>query len=208
MRRILEIILILSILLLAACGSEESSNGDNNPNPEAPYFNPVGTLVVTAGQTLDYSIVANDPNDMNITLTFDGTLGPNANPFDAGASFDPVSGLLTWNTDAGDIGNYSVRITATNDAVPTLATSINISISVIAAVGLGESLYDQHCISCHEVNSMLCRDSNDINGALGLDDSGTDVGAMSGIAGRLSDPVADVNALVEYLGQVNPALCL
>jgi mono/diheme cytochrome c family protein len=199
MQHTLKIILILLVLLTAACGSGGEDGGDNNPNQEAPYFNSIGTPTAMAGNALNFTVVANDPNSMNITLTYDGTLGPNANPFTAGASFDPVSGNFTWNTDSGDVGSYSVRFTATNDDVPPLETSVNVTILVTAQVGAGESLYNQHCASCHgsegaggSATSVRCSSVPSISEALGLADPSLAVGAMSGISLN-TDQIQDIS---------------
>lgn len=207
MQHTLKIILILMVLLTAACGSGEEDDGDNNPNQDAPFFNSIGTPTAMAGNALNFTVVANDPNSMNLTLTYDGTLGPNANPFTAGANFNPVSGNFTWNTDSGDVGSYSVQFTATNDAVPPLETSVNVTIRVTALVGPGETLYNQHCASCHGTNGagggsagiVQCSSEITIREALGLVSGVSGVGTMSGIAGSMSDTTNDIQAIANFL---------
>ena len=187
------------VLFLAGCGDTEE-----NPNQDAPYFNSIGTPTVTAGETMNFTVTATDPNDMNVTLTYDGSLGPNMNPFTAGASFNDVAGEFDWITDTNDVGTYSVRFTATNDAMPPVSTSINVTLQVLAVGNnntTGEDLYNQHCLRCHSP-PLVCRTERDINEALDL------VGQMSGIAGQLSDRTSDVAAMAEYLGQIDPTLCL
>jgi len=172
-------------------------------NPEAPSINVVGPQSVTAGGTLSFSVIANDPNGFNVTLSTDGTIGPNNNPYPAGASFNTNNGAFTWNTDAMDVGNYSVQFTATNDAAPPLSTSTNVVISVLAvSVTTGEDLYNQHCRSCHGTGGVggsatlvQCSLEISIREALGLEPNVSGVGAMSGIS--LSDQ--QIQAIAAYL---------
>jgi mono/diheme cytochrome c family protein len=160
-------------------------------NPEAPSINAIGSQTVTAGGTLSFTVIANDPNGFNITLSADGTVGPNNNPFAAGASFNTSNGAFTWNTDAMDVGNYSVQFTATNNATPPLSTSTNVAINVLAvSSNTGEDLYNQHCQSCHGTNGVggsragivQCSLEISIREALGLVQGVSGVGAMSGIS--------------------------
>jgi len=144
-------ILGLVALFTLGCGDTEE-----NSNQNAPYFNDLGTPTVTAGDTMSFTVIATDPNDMNnVTLTYDGTLGPNGNPFTAGAAFNETTGVFSWNTDANDVGEYSVWFTATNNAVPPLTTHKQVTLRVMAVPtnsSSGETLYIQNCQSCHGVN--------------------------------------------------------
>ncbi|WP_455223429.1 putative Ig domain-containing protein [Kaarinaea lacus] len=182
------------LLILSGCGGGDEISGDNNPNPDAPYFNSIGTQTALAGDQINFTISAIDPNGMNITLTYDGSYGP-GDPFTAGASFNTSTGEFTWNTDSNDIGEYSVRLIATNDAMPPQETYIDVSIIVSSMAEYGEEVYNQHCARCH-TPPLYCRSVQDINDALQF------VGQMSGI--QLSDEVLDVAAMAEYLGQVHP----
>ncbi|WP_455200683.1 c-type cytochrome [Kaarinaea lacus] len=170
----------LFVFLLSGCGDSEE-----NSNQSAPYFNDLGTPTVAAGDTMNFTVVATDPNDMNITLTYDGTLGPYANPFNAGATFNETTGVFNWVTDANDVGDYSVRFTATNDAVPPLTTHKQLTLRIEAVptnTSSGETLYIQNCQSCHGVNGaggstfgVQCSSAITITEALNLS-------AMSGIS--------------------------
>lgn len=183
MRNVFLLLLLLATTFLTACGTGETDDGDNANDPKLPYFDPIGTQTVTAGQTMSFTVVAHDPNGGNLTLTYDGTLGPNQNPFTFGANFNSTNGNFAWTTDAGDVGNYSVQFTATNDAVPPLSGSVNITLRVLAVTSTtGQSLYVQHCQRCHGVDGaggstfgVQCSNARTITEALGLS-------AMSGIS--------------------------
>ena len=178
-------------------------------NPEAPSINAIGSPTVTAGGTLSFTVIANDPNGFNITLSADGTIGPNNNPFSAGASFNTSNGAFTWNTDAMDVGNYSVQFTATNDANPPLSTSTNVAISVLAvSSNTGEDLYNQYCQSCHGTNGVggsragivQCSSEISIREALGLVQGVSGVGAMGGISLTTQEIQDIANFLQSFAG--------
>lgn len=207
MRNLLLFFLLILVLLLTACGNTQMDDGDSNPDPNTPYFDPIGSPSVTAGEMLNFTVNAHDPNNLNIILTSDGTLGPNLNPFTAGASFNATSGSFSWSTDANDVGTYNVQFTATNDAVPPVAATVNITLRVLAMTNTsGENLYVQYCQSCHGVNgaggsafTVRCSSEASIREALGLVSQDLAVGAMSGIAGQMSDPTTDIRDIAAFL---------
>ena len=181
------------------------SDTEENSNQNAPYFDDLGTPTVTAGETMSFTVIATDPSDMNVTLTYDGNLGPNANPFTAGAAFNEATGVFSWNTDTDDVGDYSVRFTATNDAVPPLTTHKQVTLRVMAVPtnsSSGETLYIQNCQSCHGVNGaggagsvfgVQCSSAITITQALNLN-------AMSGIS-LTSQEILDIaNFLQSFPG--------
>ena len=176
-------------------------------DPQAPTLNSISTRNVTAGGAVNFTVIANDPNGFNVSLSADGTIGPNDNPFTAGANFTPATGGFTWTTDAMDVGSYSVRFTATNDAVPPLSSSINVTINVSAVVSAsGESLYNQFCQSCHGTNGIggsqsivQCSIEITIREAVGLVPGVGGVGTMTSIPGRMSDPDNDIRAIADFL---------
>jgi len=198
-------LLALFVFLTTGCGDTEE-----NSNQNAPYFNDLGTPTVTAGETMSFTVTATDPSDMNVTLTYDGTLGPFANPFTAGANFNETTGVFSWNTDANDIGDYSVRFTATNDAVPPLTTHKQVTLRVSSAPinsSSGETLYNQHCRSCHGTGGVggsatlvQCSLEISIREALGLEPNVSGVGTMSGIS-LTSQEILDIaNYLQSFPG--------
>ena len=195
----------LFVFLLSGCGDTEE-----NSNQDAPYFNDIGTPTVTAGERMPFTVIATDPNDMNITLTYDGSLGPNMNPFTAGADFNTGTGEFDWVTDANDVGNYSVRFTATNDAVPPLITHKDVTLRVLAVANnttTGEDLYNQFCQSCHGTNGagsnraglVQCSSNITIREAVGLVPNVTPVGTMTGIPGQMNDPDNDIQEIATFL---------
>ena len=146
---------------------------------------------------------------MTITLTYDGSLGPNPNPFTNGASFNTGTGEFDWVTDANDVGNYSVRFTATNNAVPPLTTNKDVTLRVLAAVNnttTGEDLYNQYCQSCHGTNGVgggagivQCSSEISIREAVGLVQGVSPVGSMTSIPGQMNDPTNDIQAIADFL---------
>ena len=196
----LVVLLGLFVFLTSGCGDTEE-----NSNQNAPYFNNIGTPTVTAGDNMNFTVIATDPSDMNVTLTYDGTLGPYANPFTAGAAFNETTGVFSWNTDTNDIGDYSVRFTATNDAVPPLTTHKQVTLRVLAVPNnssSGETLYNQHCQSCHgsggvggSASLVQCSLEISIREALGLVQGVSGVGAMSGI----SLTTQEIQDIADYL---------
>jgi hypothetical protein len=211
MRNAFIISLLGFLLLLSGCGAQDEAPMDNNPDPSAPYFNSIGTPTELAGEPINFTVVANDPNGMNLTLSYDGNLGPNLNPFSAGASFDTFSGNFTWATDVNDAGTYSVRFIASNNAVPPQSSHVDVTIRVLDLMDIGRSLYTTHCQSCHGVNGaggsaslVQCSTEISIREALGLVQGVNGVGAMSGIAGQLDNPTTDIQAIAYFLQNVNP----
>ena len=196
----------LFIVLSAGCGDTEE-----NSNQNAPYFDDLGTPTVTAGETMSFTVIATDPNDMNVTLTYDGTLGPNLNPFTEGATFSETTGVFNWVTDVNDVGDYSVRFTAINDAVPPLTTHKQVTLRVLAVPAnssSGETLYNQHCQSCHGTNGLngssagivQCSLEISIREALGLEQGVSGVPAMGGIS-LTSQEIQDIaNFLQSFPG--------
>ena len=193
------------LLILSGCSGGDEMSGDSNPNPDAPYFNSIGTQTELAGDQVSFSVVATDPNGMNTTLTYDGSYAP-GDPFTAGATFNDSTGEFNWITDSNDTGSYSVRFTATNDAVPPQSTSIDVTINILDLAGVGEDLYIAHCQRCHGANGgfVQCATVEEIENALGIGVPNTQVDSMTGIPNQLNDVTADINAIAFYLGQVNP----
>ncbi|MGD8570370.1 MAG: c-type cytochrome [Gammaproteobacteria bacterium] len=211
MRHFVLLLFLVFLLVLTGCGSGEDMGGDKNTNPDAPYFGPIPTPSVLGGDPVNFTVQANDPNGMNITLTYDGSQGPYDDPFAAGASFNPTTGEFSWNTATTDTGNYSVVFTATNDAVPPLSSDVSVTIHIQDLVAYGEGVYNQHCRSCHgadgaggSAGAVQCSSATTISEALGLVQDVNGVGNMSGIAGQLDNQSTDINAMAEYLWQANP----
>jgi hypothetical protein len=206
MRNVVLFFVLVFSVVVTGCGAGSDMDGDNNTNPDAPYFESIGIPTVLEGEPVAFTVQAVDPNGMNITLTYDGSQGPYADPFGAGASFNTINGQFSWNTSIGDAGSYSLVFTATNDAVPPASGDVNVTIRVQDLAAYGEDVYNQHCRSCHGADGgfLDCATVGEIEDALGLGDPLNSVGQMSGIANQLDDQTTDINALSEYLGQINP----
>ena len=99
-------------------GSEEIA-----PTNQPPILGFIGNRSLNEGETLDFSISANDPDGDGLTCS-------SAN-LPAGAIFDPVSCTFTWTPTNDQAGTYSnILFTVTDDGVPPLSDSETITITV------------------------------------------------------------------------------
>ncbi|HXJ39898.1 MAG TPA: LamG-like jellyroll fold domain-containing protein, partial [Bryobacteraceae bacterium] len=85
-----------------------------------PVFSPIASQSVSAGQTLQFTVSATDPNHYALTYS--------AAPLPAGASLDPITGVFSWTPTASQLGSYPITFTARDS--PTTSASISITISV------------------------------------------------------------------------------
>ena len=117
--------LIVASLALAGCGGSSGTDGDGgDPNPQDPTNNApsvTSTAIVSAttNAAYSYTLVATDAD--NDTLTLSATTLP------AWLSFDASTGVLSGNPQAGDAGEHSVTLVASdgNDE-----TTQNITVTV------------------------------------------------------------------------------
>ena len=86
-----------------------------------PVFSPTGSQSVSAGQTLQFTVSATDPNHYSPTYS--------ATSLPVGASFDTVTGVFSWTPTASQLGTYPIVFTATDN--PTTSASISVSVSVV-----------------------------------------------------------------------------
>jgi hypothetical protein len=86
-----------------------------------PVFSPTGSQSVSAGQALQFTISATDPNRYSLTYS--------AAPLPTGASFDPVTGVFSWTPTASQLGDYPITFMARDN--PTTSASISITVSVV-----------------------------------------------------------------------------
>jgi len=86
-----------------------------------PVLAPIGPQSVEAGQTLEFTLEATDPD--NDTLTFyaaDLPRGPDGNYL--GAAFDPEKQIFHWQTQtSGEDGEYKVLFIVTDDGSPLMS---------------------------------------------------------------------------------------
>ncbi|MEM7274511.1 MAG: putative Ig domain-containing protein [Actinomycetota bacterium] len=95
---------------------------DTNRNP---IFFPIGDVTVTEGQVATFTATAADPDGPGDTVTL------SVSDLPAGASFDPATGIFTWQTTEVDgPSSVIVTVTATDDGVPSLDASWPVEISV------------------------------------------------------------------------------
>ncbi len=96
--------------------------------PVAPRFAPAQTYYTQEGQPLQLSVFAFDPANPSYQPGVSATPGGQAilavgtpsvtyqvTGLPPGATFDPVSAMITWTPGASQAGNYSVTITATSN---------------------------------------------------------------------------------------------
>lgn len=75
------------------------------------------------GQTLTFTVSATD-QDVGDSLTY------NAVPLPGNADFDSTTGQFTWTPTAGDLGDYQVTFTVTDDRNPSGRDEEAITITV------------------------------------------------------------------------------
>ena len=97
--------------------------GDTN---RAPTINPVGNQQVSVGELVEFSVIADDLDGDNVTLS--------ANNLPEGASFNSTSGLFSWIPNQNQEGNNIVEFTATDDGQPSLQSTSQVLISVATAL--------------------------------------------------------------------------
>jgi beta propeller repeat protein len=96
-----------------------SIESSNHP----PTLSSIGDQIVMEGQTLTFTVAANDPDN--------DTLAYWAGNLPTGATFDPVTRTFSWTPDYGQAGNYpNVLFTVTDNGSPVLSASETITITV------------------------------------------------------------------------------
>ena len=89
-----------------------------------PVLDPIGSRRVDEGELLTFTVTGSDPDGDELTYSADN-LPP-------GASFDPLTQVVSWIPDYVQAGNYSgVVFSATDDGVPAESVSESISITVV-----------------------------------------------------------------------------
>lgn len=88
----------------------------------APIFTPLGTQQVLEGQLLKFTVQASDP-DGNALVYGNG-------PLPAGASFDPLSRVLSWQPDSSQSGNYTLLFLASDNGQPSLGGELEVAVAV------------------------------------------------------------------------------
>lgn len=90
---------------------------------QAPVLGAIGNQSVNEGETLAFTVAANDP-DVGDTVTLTVANLP------TGATFTAGTGAFSWSPNFAQSGNFSVTFTATDSGNPALSDSETIVISV------------------------------------------------------------------------------
>ena len=195
-------ILFLSIILLTACGG-----GSGNPNPTEPVLNSIGNKTIAVGDSiLAFTVTATDPNDLELVLSTDGSVGGGLNPYiETGsvATFDTNTGQFSWNISSVAEGDYFVQFSVMNTNAET--DSEIVRIRVLSQFAIGEQKYNADCQRCHGTGGVggsqtliQCIDSatffEKING-----------GSMTQYASPWTS--SDKDAVLFYLNSYNPGNC-
>ncbi|MFP4419271.1 MAG: putative Ig domain-containing protein [Desulfococcaceae bacterium] len=93
---------------------------------QPPVFTPIPDQTVGVNDEIGvvFSVSATDPDGDLFTITETGQ------PFQLGASYDPVERVFRWFPAPEDVGGYVVTFTATDDGVPNAQSSISVNITV------------------------------------------------------------------------------
>ncbi len=89
----------------------------------APVLNVPGPQTVAEGQSLSFTVSANDP-DVGQTIKLTSSNRP------TGANFVETSGLFTWTPGFDQAGTYTVTFGATDNGTPPLSDSKTVTITV------------------------------------------------------------------------------
>jgi hypothetical protein len=102
----------------------------NNPPQFIVPTPPDGTIyTITAGDTINVPVVANDP-DAGDTVALAAIGLPAGATFPIPTPANPVSSALTWTPGAGDLGPHVINFTATDSHGASVFTSITINVLV------------------------------------------------------------------------------
>lgn len=205
-------------LILQACGG---GGAPATGLPSGVTLDAIGNKTVSPGGALSFNISASNPDSRNISFST-STSSDIYTARSALFTASVPSAQFNWSPTVADNGTYQVTFTVTNlDAEPVETNEETITISVQdTTIAQGESLYVQHCQSCHGVGGFGGSQSLVIGSAplyvrtaLGLTGNGL-VGQMAGIPGNMNDPDADATAigfylcnLVQTIDYTDPAQC-
>ena len=202
-------ILFLSMTLLAACGGG-GGNSTPTPNSTEPVLGSVGSKTIAVGGTLTFTVTATDPNNLQLILSKDGSVGSGLNPFTATgslATFNPNTGQFSWDTTSVAEGDYFVQFSVMNTNAETDNETVRISVQ--GQFSIGEQRYNADCQSCHgpegkfgSQTQIQCVDSATYFEKINVGPLGT----MAQYVTQWSS--SDKNAVLFYLRNVRPANCI
>lgn len=213
MYRILQIILIGSLLASCADNGNKDSNLSGEPNPDNTQspaeftLEPIGDKEVVFDQPLQINLTTSAVDGFSVSFSTDGTAGPDANPYavaDNPATFDETTGQFNWTPGASHAGGYSVRFIATTDETEPRSASESINITVWSE---GRKLFEENCAVCHGFDASGASGSNNrniqgesaatIQAAIDLN-----VSAMSAFRNQFTS--AQIQAIADYLATLVP----
>jgi hypothetical protein len=116
-----------TVIVSNEVGSVTSSAAILSVGNTAPTLNPVSSQSIIAGQTLNLTNVASDPDVPPQVLAFNLLAGP------TNATLDSGTGVFTWRplvTQAGSI--YSVTVTVSDNGSPSLSATQSFNVTVTA----------------------------------------------------------------------------
>ena len=93
---------------------------------QAPVLDPIGDRTVGEQENLSFAVTASDPDQDNLSF--------GADVLPAGATLDPTSGAFNWTPSVGQAGSYPILFTVSDDGVPVLSDSEQVTITVTAPV--------------------------------------------------------------------------
>lgn len=223
-RRVWSAALVVVTLALAACGGgtdvQPLSPPPTSPPPgqppanRAPTISMPATVEVVAGNLLEITPTASDPDGQALTFTVA------SNP--AWLSLDPASGKLSGTPASADVGTYQgVRVTASDGAASASAQvditvraapppgggnqpptiSLPASVDVIAGTPLDlmptASDPEGQTLTFSITNKPAWVSFNTTSGRLTGTPAGTDVGTFAGVRVTVSDGSASASAQVD-----------
>jgi len=203
---------LLCLFILLACGGGGSDSAGTGPDPtgnnqQGLSLNSIGNKTVLAGESLSFTLSANDPNGTSHTYMANGS-NNSTDPLSLTdrVSFNETSGAFSWNTLTTDAGVYNIVFTVSNNASPVETDSETVAINVQSVLTYGKGLYDKYCKSCHGPGgaggtATLVQGSSplDVKSALGMIPGTPARSGMGGIASQFENPTRDANAIGYYL---------
>ena len=212
MQKAIYLWVLISFAVAGCGGGGEDTPQTPAPSPNAPVLSSIGNQTVNSGDTLTFTVTATDPNNLDLVLATDGSVGSGANPYSgtgSDATFNINTGVFNWNTTGVALGSYVVSFTVMNSASYTDSETITISIQN-QQFAQGQTLYNNNCkgSGCHRNEDANTNEGAQF-GVLCSPESAIKTATETGPGGM---PTFNFNASQEaaisfYLLNVRPADC-